>query len=58
MWKYFTDRNTRKWINVLPQIVKNYNNSYNRSIKAHPKDVNVYNANIIYENLYPELKKV
>jgi len=26
MWRYFTHRNTRRWIDVLSQLVEAYNN--------------------------------
>ena len=33
MYKYLTAKNTLTYINVLPQLVSSYNNSYHRSIK-------------------------
>jgi hypothetical protein len=36
MWKYFTQVGNRKWINVLDDLVYNYNNTYHRSIKMTP----------------------
>ena len=36
MYKYFTANNTKRWIDVLPDLVHNYNNSYHRSIKMTP----------------------
>ena len=33
MWKYFTANNTQKFIDVLPSMVEQYNNTYHRSIK-------------------------
>ena len=38
MWKYFTANNTQKYIDVLPSMVKGYNNTYHRSIKLTPSD--------------------
>ena len=32
MWKYFTAYNTPKYIDVLPSVVKKYNNTYHRSL--------------------------
>jgi uncharacterized membrane protein YheB (UPF0754 family) len=37
MWRYFTFSGTKKWINVLPQLIKSYNNTYHRSIKRKTK---------------------
>ncbi|GFT56864.1 putative uncharacterized transposon-derived protein F54H12.3 [Trichonephila clavipes] len=36
MWKYFEKNDTKKWINVLPKLIENYNNSKHRSIKMTP----------------------
>ena len=38
MWKYFTANNTQKYIDVLPSMVKKYNNTYHRSIKLKLTD--------------------
>ena len=36
MWKYFTTNNTTTYIDVLPEIIAKYNNTYHRSIKCTP----------------------
>ena len=36
MWKYFTANNTMKYVDVLPEIIEKYNNTYHRSIKCTP----------------------
>ena len=33
MYKYFTANNTKRWMDVLPDLIHNYNNTYHRSIK-------------------------
>ena len=33
MWKYFTDNNTYVYIDILPDLVKDYNNTKHSSIK-------------------------
>ena len=38
MWKYFTANNTQKYIDVLPRMVVEYNNTSHRSIKLKPTD--------------------
>ena len=43
MWKYFTHRNTLKYIPVLNSLVHAYNISYHRSIKMKPISVNKEN---------------
>jgi len=39
MYKYFTAKNTLTYIDVLPQLVRSYNNTYHRSIKMKPSHV-------------------
>ena len=36
MWKYFATNNTMKYIDILPEIIEKYNNTYHRSIKCTP----------------------
>ena len=36
MWKYFSANNTMKYIDILPNLIKKYNNAYHRSIKCTP----------------------
>ena len=36
MWIYFTANNKMKYIDVLPEIIEKYNNTYHRSIKCAP----------------------
>lgn len=52
IWKYFTSRNTYKWLEVLPKIVDAYNHSKHRVIKMKPADVNEENAMEVWERLY------
>lgn len=54
MWKYFTQNKTKKWIDILPNLVKNYNVSYHRSIKMTPERGSLEkNSKNVYENLFP-----
>ena len=52
LWKYFTSRNTYKWLDVLPKIVHAYNHSKHRVIKTKPADVNKENAQIVWNRFY------
>ena len=57
IWKYFTSRNTYKWLEVLPKIVHAYNHSRHRVIKMRPADVNEENAMLVWERLYGKDKR-
>ena len=38
MYKYFTANDTKRWIDILPDLVHNYNSSYHSSIKMTPTE--------------------
>lgn len=52
MWKYFTHKKTRKYIDKLNDLVYAYNHSYHRSIKMTPSSVNENNEVEVTENLF------
>ncbi len=43
MWKQFSQQGNYKWLNVLPDLVKSYNNTKHRTIGIKPKDVTAKN---------------
>lgn len=57
MWKYFTWKNTLTYIDVLPELMTSYNNSFHRSIKTTPASVNVTNEKSVWDTLYSPPKK-
>ena len=54
--RYFTEKNTFKWTNILQQFTTNINNSVNRTIGISPADVDLNNADSIRKKLYPQMK--
>lgn len=52
MWRYFTARNTRRYLEVLPDLLEGYNRSYHKSIKMAPAEVCSENADRVFCNLY------
>jgi hypothetical protein len=53
MWKYFTYKNTLKYIDILDDLLHSYNNTYHSSIRMAPSQVDPSNADIILKRLYP-----
>lgn len=52
---YLSENNTEKYIDVLDKLVKNYNNSYHRSIKMTPVEASLEeNSGEVYHNLFEE----
>ena len=59
MWKYFTDNNTYNYMSVLPDLLKDYNNTVHSSTKFTPTDASKEeNELTIWRNLYPDRLKI
>lgn len=43
MWKAFSLQGNYKWLNILPELIKLYNNTIHRTINVKPKDVTLQN---------------
>ena len=52
MMKEFTKNNNTVWYNILPKLIKTYNNRYHSTIKMKPIEVNKSNEKYIKENVY------
>ena len=52
MWKYFYSKGTYKWIDILDDLVYNYNNTKHRIILMKPKDVSNKNEDEVWTTLY------
>ena len=53
MWRYFTFKNTKRYLNILSALLKGYNHSVHRSIKMAPTDVQSKHVPEIWRRLYP-----
>ena len=52
MMKSFVKNNNTVWYNILPELIKTYNNRYHRTIKVKPIDVNKTNEKHIENTVY------
>ena len=52
MMKSFVKSNNTVWYNILPELIKTYNNRYHRTIKMKPSNVNKTNEKYIKNNFY------
>ena len=52
MMKEFVKNNNTVWYNILPKLIKIYNNRYHSTIKIRPIEVNKNNEKYIKENIY------
>ena len=51
IWRYFTYKHSRRYIDVLDSIVQSYNNSWHSGIKMKPSQVTLLNAKNARQNL-------
>ncbi|XP_071576891.1 uncharacterized protein [Temnothorax nylanderi] len=51
MWRYFTHKNTRRYVDVLQDIVSAYNHTRHSSIRMQPAVVTRENARVARENI-------
>ena len=59
MFKYFTDNNTNRYIDVLPDLVEDYNNTVHSSTKLTPIEASKKkNELTVWRNLYPDRYKI
>ena len=52
MMKHFVKNNNTVWYNIIPKLIKIYNNRYYSTIKMKPIQVNKNNEKYIKENIY------
>ena len=57
MYKHFTAENTLRWMDVLPDLLKTYNNRVHRSIGMSPNTVVAENELQVYRTLYRKRPK-
>ena len=56
MWKYLIAKNTRHYLDVLPQLVSSNNSTYHMSIKMAPNQVSLLNVGLVRRNLSGNVK--
>ena len=51
--RYFTENKTVNWIDIIKNVVKNYNATPHSSHGFAPQDVNAENKDTVYKKMYP-----
>ena len=54
--KYFMKNKTQRWIDVLPQLIANYNNTPHRTIGMSPNQVTDDNADKVFKKMFPDIQ--
>ena len=59
MWKQFTVQGNTQYLDMLPKLVKQYNNTKHSSIKMTPTEASKKkNEGVVYFNLYGDMKPI
>jgi L-rhamnose mutarotase len=53
LFRYMTHSHTKRWIDVIDDVVNSYNRSHHRSIGAAPIDVTSENEDVVARRQYP-----
>lgn len=56
MWMQFSLQGNYKWINILPNLIAQYNNIKHHTIKMKPSDVNARNEKSLLQRVYTNFK--
>lgn len=56
MWKEFSMNGNYKWVGLVKTLLLTYNNSYHRTIKMKPIQVNTKNENHLLSTVYNHIK--
>jgi len=57
MYRYFTHKNTRRYVDALDDMLHSYNNTHHSSIGMTPTEVDVENEDLVRKRLYPSKPK-
>ena len=57
MFRYITHQNTRRYVDVLDDMLHSYNNTYHRSIGMAPSEMNEDKEAVVRARLYPPKPK-
>ncbi len=55
LWRYFTEKKTFRYLNILPTIVQSINSCYTSTIGCRPIDVTMQNEGEIRQRMYAKL---
>ena len=56
LWKIFHETKKTRWVDVLDDVVDNYNKTYHTTIKMTPDEVTWENRKQVFSNSFPRIK--
>ena len=57
LWKYFTISGGERWLDVLEEVVQNYNNTFHSTIKMKPNEVTWENRGKVFKASHPDINE-
>ena len=57
IWKFFTESGKQRWIDVIDDIVSNYNATYHNTIKRAPNEVTWDNRKEVFKTMFPKINQ-
>ena len=57
LWKYFTISGGERWLDVLEEVVQNYNNTFHSTIKMKPNEVTWENRRKVFKASHPDINE-
>lgn len=57
LYRLFSEQGSFRWLEILPKLVKNYNNSFHRTIGMKPVEVNVANEKTVLLKMISNRRK-
>ena len=57
VWKIFHETKKTRWIDILDDVVDNYNSTYHNTIKMAPNDVTWENRATVFKNSFPKIRQ-
>jgi len=58
IWRYFTENKTKRYVDILPDIIWTINHTISRPIKMRPVDVNQQNEHLVWVRLFGDSMKM
>lgn len=52
IWRYMHEKNTKRYIDVLQDLVSSYNDTYHKAIQMPPSEVDATNEGLVLRRLY------
>ena len=56
LWKIFHETKRTRWVDVLDDVVDNYNKTFHTTIKMAPNEVTWENRQQVFKNSFPKIK--